>query len=106
VGLLNIHVSQAQPDLLSQLLLSYAEGLSIYRWTGVRQLHLIDVKTGQIQAQLDTTWASKSCSEDQGRFVFYGSNHDSTWMRIVIASGLAESENVSRLVGRYPRLEG
>ncbi|KAL0044870.1 hypothetical protein WJX82_000667 [Trebouxia sp. C0006] len=75
-------------------------GRSTYMWTGVRQLNLIDVNTGQIQAQLDTTWASKSCSEDQGRFVFYGSNHDSTWMRIVVASGLAESESVSRLSGK------
>lgn len=81
-------------------------GCSTYMWTGVRQLHLIDVKSGEIQAQLDTTWASKSCSQDQGRFVFYGSNHDSMWMRIVIASGLAESENVSRLGDRYPRLKG
>lgn len=77
-------------------------GCSTYIWTGVRQLHLIDVKTQEVQAQLDLTWASKTCSEDQGRFVFYGSNHDSTWMRIVIASGLAESETVSRLSSKYP----
>ena len=62
---------------------------------------LRDVSSGKLQATYSMGCGLGPWSRDQGKFIFYGSNHNSSWMRVVIASGLAESASVGFLGSKY-----